>query len=707
MNMNIAIDSSSCGMWTSEDTTVPLEGIRVDAELALPVAITRQSQRYRNTLNSAIEARYVFPVPLDAILLGLEIRIGERLLHGVVKPRGDAERDYETAIVQGDSAFLLTRLDDGLYQISLGNILPKEQVTLTVTWAETLRWSGQEIRYRLPNLVGPHYGNPQHAGIAPEDAPWNSGAAAYEFDLAVLLRGDLSAATLSCPGHQIRQVTQPDGRLVQLDSSDWLDRSFTLVMQAATPPALVAWSASDGDDVAVMASCYPPVAASNYQPHHVTLLIDGSGSMEGISIDQARTAAIEIVQTLRDDDFCSLAAFGSETVLLTRQPLRVGQHRQQLLSLCQRLNANLGGTEMQKALNSVMGVTPEGGDILMITDGQAYFSDPDIQQFARHRRRLFTIGVGHSTSEKVLRQLSEASGGFCELVNPNEDMASHVLSHFRRLRAPRIMPTYIFHGTVLRQDAPPVVFGGDTAIVSARLKRLEKRTLQVNMAQADLRAEIVPAQGMLATLLPRLVAYHLLPTDNIKQAKAEAVHYQLVTEHTSMIAVLERDRRNSDAELPVIIDIPQMDVDALMSVPSLARFSVSVRSDQVLYQSDALTTNRSLTSLGLVNSASTIDTTWLIQLNTRIAGGEPLQNMLMPSSLPLSWQSIVAELLEQWPEDWVVLAAITASLHLLTLAQHRQCRALARAVTHLRGTLPGIEPLMAEVEEMAPSIAED
>jgi Ca-activated chloride channel family protein len=695
-------------MWTSTQTAVPLEGIRVDAELALPVAITRQSQRYRNTLNSAIEARYVFPVPLDAILLGLEIRIGERLLHGVVKPRGDAERDYETAIVQGDSAFLLTRLDDGLYQISLGNILPKEQVTLTVTWAETLRWSGQEIRYRLPNLVGPHYGNPQHAGIAPEDAPWNSGAAAYEFDLAVLLRGDLSAATLSCPGHQIRQVTQPDGRLVQLDSSDWLDRSFTLVMQAATPPALVAWSASDGDDVAVMASCYPPVAASNYQPHHVTLLIDGSGSMEGISIDQARTAAIEIVQTLRDDDFCSLAAFGSETVLLTRQPLRVGQHRQQLLSLCQRLNANLGGTEMQKALNSVMGVTPEGGDILMITDGQAYFSDPDIQQFARHRRRLFTIGVGHSTSEKVLRQLSEASGGFCELVNPNEDMASHVLSHFRRLRAPRIMPTYIFHGTVLRQDAPPVVFGGDTAIVSARLKRLEKRTLQVNMAQADLRAEIVPAQGMLATLLPRLVAYHLLPTDNIKQAKAEAVHYQLVTEHTSMIAVLERDRRNSDAELPVIIDIPQMDVDALMSVPSLARFSVSVRSDQVLYQSDALTTNRSLTSLGLVNSASTIDTTWLIQLNTRIAGGEPLQNMLMlPSSLPLSWQSIVAELLEQWPEDWVVLAAITASLHLLTLAQHRQCRALARAVTHLRGTLPGIEPLMAEVEEMAPSIAED
>lgn len=84
----------------------------------------------------------------------------------------------------------------------------------------------------------------------------------------------------------------------------------------------MAWSAPDGDSVAVMASCYPPVPGSSDQPHHVTLLIDGSGSMDGVSIEQARTAAIEIMQALRDQDTCSLAAFGSHAVLLTTQPLR-------------------------------------------------------------------------------------------------------------------------------------------------------------------------------------------------------------------------------------------------------------------------------------------------------------------------------------------------------------------------------------------------
>jgi hypothetical protein len=111
--------------------------------------------------------------------------------------------------------------------------------------------------------------------------------------------------------------------------------------------------------------------------------------------------------------------------------------------------------------------------------------------------------------------------------------------------------------------------------------------------------------------------------------------------------------------------------------------------------------------LGALHSGSAIDCDWLILLNIRVAGEESLEGMLVLSSLPVSWQSVVAELLEQWPENWVVLAVITISLDLLTMAQHRQCRALAKAVMQLRGTLPGLDPLMTEIEEIAAMIAED
>ena len=193
---------------------------------------------------------------------------------------------------------------------------------------------------------------------------------------------------------------------------------------------------------------------------------------------------------------------------------------------------------MLDALSSVMPVTPEGGDILMVTDGQLFTSEHDNECFVSHGRRLFTVGVGHSTSEKVLRALSEASGGFCELVSPNENMADHIVSHFRRIRTPRISPKMNWPELVQRQSVPSVIFAGDTSTLAARLNPGPISTLRVDVGGAAINADILPAQGLLSTLLPRLVAARLLPSDNIELARTEAVSYQLVTEHTSMIAVL-------------------------------------------------------------------------------------------------------------------------------------------------------------------------
>ena len=53
------------------------------------------SQTYRNDERVNIEAVYTFPLPLDAVLLELEVEIGGRLLKGVVvekKPRRRSTR---------------------------------------------------------------------------------------------------------------------------------------------------------------------------------------------------------------------------------------------------------------------------------------------------------------------------------------------------------------------------------------------------------------------------------------------------------------------------------------------------------------------------------------------------------------------------------------------------------------------------------------
>lgn len=560
------------GLWSDDHQALPLQGIHVDTDISYPVALTRLTQHYRNTRRKPIEARYVFPVPVDALITALEIRIGERTLKGVVKAKQQAERDYEDAIVKGDSGFLLTRLDDGLYQISVGNLQPKEEVHLTVHWAELLRWNGNEIRYRLPNLVGPTYGDPQRAGIAPADAPTTQAGVRHPFSIAVSVTGALAAARCASPSHALAHQALPaegdtPARLrLTLQGRDVLDRAFVLqLIEDKYSWPLEGWQAPDGEHIAVLAALHL------WEPddietaaRHLTLVVDCSGSMAGVSIQQAREAALGIIEQLRAGDTLSLVRFGSDTEVLTPQPLPAGAGTAALRALCPRLEANMGGTEMQEALQQALRVTPAGGDLMLITDGECYFSDADIARITRGGHRLFTIGVGNATSEKVLRRLAEASGGFCELVSPGEDMAGHIVSHFRRLRLPRLSATAEWPGTVLREQAPTTLHMGDTAVFSAVLadrNKHEPMTIQVpedivGVSRVD--TPLDSASGDMAALLPRLVAWLQLPRDNVKEATAMAVKYQLVTEHTSMIAVLARGQDPADVELPEVVEVPQM-----------------------------------------------------------------------------------------------------------------------------------------------------
>lgn len=713
MNAGKLKEAIGPGLW-SKGEAIPLQSVDVLVELSLPIAVTRQQQQYLNTLKTNIEARYVFPVPFDAVLLGLEIHIGERTLQGIVKAKNTAEREYEQAIVQGDSAFLLTKLYEGMYQISLGNILPQESVCLTITWAETMRWDNKTIRYRLPNLIGQHYGDPQIAGIEPANAPTHSGLAAYELSLTAKLMGDLQHAFITSPTHIIETLIGSEDTTVRFILDAWLDRSLTLTMTLPEPPTLTAWSAPDLNSTAVLACLYLATPAAEPKPHHLTLLIDGSGSMSGLPIEQARVAAKEIIHHLNDGDSCSIAAFGSNTDLLTSEPLQVGQHRARLLDLCERLTASLGGTEMLRALDRIMPITPEGGDILMVTDGQLYTSENDISYFARNGRRLFTVGVGHSTSEKVLRELSDASGGFCELVNPNENMADHIVSHFRRIRAPRTTPIVHWSGPVQRQHVPSVVFAGDTATIVARMAEGPINTLRVDTAGASMIADVLPAQGLLSKLLPRIVAAGLLPSDNVKLARTEAVTYQLITEHTSMVAVLERETCDWSLDLPEVIDVPQMDAfNRLMDYPKYKRLE---ENSQVFASYDLPAFSRNGSNQGSESASSPLtipaflrrqsdygpavsDDNWLDDINLRIKSGYRLEGLLKITELPTRWQSVLQPLLSNWAEDILVLAVLTHQFDDLSFIKRMKLRPLNRAITNARMLHSNFESALSAIRQ--------
>ena len=73
---------------------VALSDVSVSAVLRDLLAEVTVSQTYRNDEQVNIEAVYTFPLPLDAVLLDLQVEIGGRVLKGVVVEKKAAEEKY-------------------------------------------------------------------------------------------------------------------------------------------------------------------------------------------------------------------------------------------------------------------------------------------------------------------------------------------------------------------------------------------------------------------------------------------------------------------------------------------------------------------------------------------------------------------------------------------------------------------------------------
>lgn len=80
---------------------VALSDVSVSAVLRDLLAEVTVFQTYRNDEPVNIEAVYTLPLPLDAVLLDLQVEIGGRVLKGVVVEKKAAEETYEDAIAAG------------------------------------------------------------------------------------------------------------------------------------------------------------------------------------------------------------------------------------------------------------------------------------------------------------------------------------------------------------------------------------------------------------------------------------------------------------------------------------------------------------------------------------------------------------------------------------------------------------------------------
>src|SRR5215203_6299518 len=135
----------------------PLKNTSVRAEISGFLSRVRVVQEFENNFAEKIEAVYVFPLPNNAAVDDMTMRIGERTIRGQIKRREEAREIYEAAKSNGQVASLLDQERTNIFTQSVANILPGEKVIIEISYVETLKYEDGSYEFVFPMTVGPRY----------------------------------------------------------------------------------------------------------------------------------------------------------------------------------------------------------------------------------------------------------------------------------------------------------------------------------------------------------------------------------------------------------------------------------------------------------------------------------------------------------------------------------------------------------------------
>ncbi|UVW30666.1 VIT and VWA domain-containing protein [Massilia sp. H6] len=542
-----------------------LRSVRADGSVRGLLFELAIEQCYVNASEVSVEAVYTFPIPWDAVLLGVEFVLGERVLEGVVAAKAEAERRYEGALEAGDSALMVERAADGIHTVNVGNLLPGEQGIVRFRYARLLSFAQGHVRLVVPTVIGPRYGDARSAGLQPHQEPLTDLLAEHPFSLRIRLYGDIAGAELSSPSHGMSVQSAEESVVISLHDGARLDRDFVLLADGLAGRSVSTFG-RDGDGYVALASFCPVHDDSSAEtPLNVKILIDCSGSMNGDRIAAARQAVHEVLSRLEPEDSFSFSCFGSEVrhfsgSLLATTPRAVKRASEWSAAT----QADMGGTEIKRALLSTFALgQPYDADILLITDGDVWEADALIASAEQAGQRVFAVGIGSAPASSLLHSLARRTGGACELAAADCEVQGAVLRMFRRMRRAPVRDVKVaWTGAPVWQCKPArVVFRGETIHqfagfaeypTGAKLSWCEHAG---DAREMSVPINAIPVEG---DTLARVAAAARMDELAPSERHALALRYELVDATTNLVLVHRREGADKALVMPTLRTVAQM-----------------------------------------------------------------------------------------------------------------------------------------------------
>lgn len=575
---------------------VPLVSTDVDIRVSGPVARARVRQVFRNPADDWFEGIYVFPLPENAAVDRLRIRIGERVVEGEVRERQAAKAEYERARASGRHAALLDEERPNVFTSSLANIGPREEIAVELEYQQTLAYDGGRYSLRFPTVVGPRYvpgapvAAPLPTGWSPAtgevpDAPrvtppvlrpTESAGAANPIAIRVSLDAGVPLASVESRYHAVavREI-DANRREVALQGPVHATRDFELAWTVApdrAPKLALFTERKDGRDYALLMLVPPAVAgAAPRLPREVIFVIDTSGSMHGASIAQAKEALELAVRRLGPADRFNVIEFNSYARKLFADAAPASaDNRERAVRWVRELRAQ-GGTEMAAALQLALDGrrSPERlRQVIFLTDGAVANEEALFRLIAERLgdARLFTVGIGSAPNGHFMTKAARTGRGTFTYIGRIEEVREKMGALFAKLESPLLTDVRVeWPGGGRVETWPqrvPDLYLGEPIVVTAALDRVEGEVVvSGTLGDAPWRAHVPMSRARAGDGMGVLWAREKVAAlvDSLRAGAAEgdvraavvelATAHRLVTKYTSFVAVEQTRARAADAAL--------------------------------------------------------------------------------------------------------------------------------------------------------------
>ena len=588
---------------TGEKLVFPLKHTEVDAKITGNLSRVEVTQTFTNPFTQTLEAIYIFPLPDEAAVDSMEIKIGDRIIKGNIKKREEAKKIYEKAKQEGRTAGLLEQERDNIFTQSLANIKPGEEIDVIIRYTDSLKFTGGNYEFVFPMVVGPRYipgtpinnsGDsdrvPDASRINPPIIPPET-RSGHDINVTVEINAGVPVLNLTSPSHKIQidcGETIVRAKLAQEDTIP--NKDLILRYQVAgenTQTTLLSQTDEKGGHFAIY--FIPALQYSHNQivPKDVVFLMDTSGSQMGSPLQQCQELMRLFINGLNPQDTFTIIDFATTTNQLSSHPLpNTPENRKKAIKYINKLQAD-GGTELLNGIQAVLNfpATKTGRlrSVVLLTDGYIGNDNEILAEIQRHLKsgiRLYSFGVGSSVNRFLLNRLAEVGRGTCQIVRHDEPPQEIAEKFFRQINNPVLTNIeinwkgtgenpiiYPSHLPDLFAEQPLVLFGKQVNSTAGKIhisgitaggKRYEN-TFTLNFTEAGNPA-IAQLWGRqrIKDLMNQMFAGE--KKSLVEAVTDTALSYQLLSQYTAFVAVSEDIRVNPEQEsisIQVPVEMPE------------------------------------------------------------------------------------------------------------------------------------------------------